>query len=177
LFAVPRQSRSDNWGFPRWGDYGKGREAQTQRTCDRVGCDQPGICPAPKSAYSRTERWWFCADHAAEYNKSWDYFQGLNDQEAKARAESENAQARAYSRADHWAWAGPGQDGESRATLDALATLELESGASETQIKAAFRKLAKKYHPDANPNDAQAADRFHRVRVAYDYLTAQPGRG
>ena len=47
------------------------------------GCDQPGDRPAPKSPNS-PERWYFCEAHAAEYNRNWNYFEGLSAEEAAA---------------------------------------------------------------------------------------------
>ena len=70
-------SRSNDWGFPRWRGYGGERGATKVRLCDRHGCDKPGDRPAPKSPNSR-ERWYFCEEHAAEYNRNWDYFAGLD---------------------------------------------------------------------------------------------------
>ena len=49
--------------------------------------------------------------------------------------------------------------------------LELEKGASESDIKKAFRRLARKYHPDANPDDPTAEERFKRISEAYDVLS------
>ena len=86
---MPRAKRSDDWGFPRWRPYGdKGREAAKVRLCDRVDCSEVGDRPAPKSPNS-PERWYFCEKHAAEYNKNWDYFQGLTKEDAKKRAAEE----------------------------------------------------------------------------------------
>ena len=83
---MARQTRSDDWGFPRWRPYGsKGRAATRVRLCDREGCNQPGDRPAPKAPNSR-ERWMFCEAHAAEYNKNWNYFAGLTAEEAAKRA-------------------------------------------------------------------------------------------
>jgi molecular chaperone DnaJ len=49
--------------------------------------------------------------------------------------------------------------------------LGVPEGAAADDIKKAYRKLAKKYHPDANPNDPQAADRFKEVGEAYSILS------
>lgn len=50
--------------------------------------------------------------------------------------------------------------------------LGLTSHATELQIKEAYRKLAKRYHPDLNPGNQQAADQFVRVKQAYETLIA-----
>src|SRR5438046_3212993 len=53
-------------------------------------------------------------------------------------------------------------------------------GVSETattdEIKKAFRRLAKQYHPDRNPNNPQAADRFKEINEAHDVLSAADKR-
>ena len=46
--------------------------------------------------------------------------------------------------------------------LDSLATME--------EIKAAYRALAMKYHPDRNPGNAQAEETFKQIQKAYDVL-------
>ena len=48
--------------------------------------------------------------------------------------------------------------------------LEVEDDASEEEIKLAYRRLAKKYHPDLNKNDPHAKDKFIEVKEAYDIL-------
>lgn len=49
--------------------------------------------------------------------------------------------------------------------------LEIPRTASEDEIKKAFRKLARKYHPDVNPSDAQAEERFKKINEAYEVLS------
>jgi DnaJ-class molecular chaperone len=48
--------------------------------------------------------------------------------------------------------------------------LGVAKGASEAEIKKAFRKLAKQHHPDRNTDDAKAKDRFAEVNAAYEIL-------
>src|SRR5215471_19911067 len=49
--------------------------------------------------------------------------------------------------------------------------LEIHRTASVTDIKRAFRKLARRYHPDINPGDRQAEERFKRITEAYEILS------
>lgn len=50
-------------------------------------------------------------------------------------------------------------------------TLRLGRKATADQIKAAYRKAALKHHPDRNPGDEKAAERFQAVKLAYDILS------
>jgi molecular chaperone DnaJ len=56
-------------------------------------------------------------------------------------------------------------------TKDFYATLGVSSSASQDEIKKAYRKLAKKYHPDANASDAKAAERFKEISEANNVLS------
>ena len=49
-------------------------------------------------------------------------------------------------------------------------TLEVERTADESKLKAAFRKLAMKWHPDKNPGDATSEVRFKEINEAYEVL-------
>src|ERR1700694_237007 len=49
-------------------------------------------------------------------------------------------------------------------------TLEVERNADESKLKAAFRKLAMKWHPDKNPGDVASEVRFKEINEAYEVL-------
>jgi molecular chaperone DnaJ len=57
------------------------------------------------------------------------------------------------------------------AKRDYYEVLGVERNASETEIKKAYRKLARQYHPDVNPGDKTAEERFKEINEAYEVLS------
>ena len=56
-------------------------------------------------------------------------------------------------------------------TKDYYSTLGVKRGATAEEIRKAFRKLARRYHPDVNPNDKRAEEKFKEISEANDVLS------
>ena len=57
------------------------------------------------------------------------------------------------------------------AKRDYYEVLGVERGASEAELKKAYRRLAMKYHPDRNPDDKAAEEKFKEANEAYEVLS------
>ena len=62
------------------------------------------------------------------------------------------------------------------AKRDYYEVLGVQKGASADEIKKAYRKLAIKYHPDRNPGNKEAEEKFKEAAEAYDVLSNEEKR-
>jgi len=176
--------------------------APAARPCATKGCAGEGAFRVPKSRQKLDEHLWFCLQHAREHNEHWDYFSGMSQTEIEAFAEDAltghrptwplgKHAAHAPGERDHRRFrdihslfgSAPGEHGEATAPrppvrpltplqAQALDVLNLESDASLHQIKARYKELVKRFHPDANGGDRGAEERLKRVIQAYGVLRA-----
>ena len=63
------------------------------------------------------------------------------------------------------------QSGTGSSQPDYYKLLGVDSKATDADIKKAYRKKAKESHPDKHPNDKKAAEKFIKIKEAYDFLT------
>lgn len=156
--------------------------------CDHPGCTKAGICRAPKTRDLK-EYWMFCKEHAAEYNKNWNYYANMTPDEIDAEWEREtfgvadkDKDATNKNEAEYVQFLNDFLTGRSSfdkmpqkqtvpsKTISAFKTFGLPITASWREIGAKYRQLAKKYHPDtAKDKDASATD-FTRITAAYEIL-------
>ena len=58
---------------------------------------------------------------------------------------------------------------------DPYSTLGVSESAGQDDIRQAYRKLGKKYHPDANPGERNAEERFKEIQEAYEAIRSRRG--
>ncbi len=159
--------------------------------CDFPGCTKAGVCRAPKSR-NLSDYHWFCKEHAAEYNKNWNYYAGMSPDEVEQDWEREtfgiadkDRAAADEANADYVNFLKDFLNGRSEfdktanfirpslvptSVSSALKVLELPPTANWHEISAKYRLLAKKYHPDTAKNKKSAATEFTNLAAAYGEL-------
>ena len=164
-----------------------------ERVCDFAGCMAEADHRAPKSNAKLDEYYWFCLQHVSAYNRSWDYFQGMDQEEIeKFRTDDVTGHRPTWKPGErgYKAWADDRvQDHHSlfeetdgrpstkkfvpRRTKQQrrnLAELDLDETANLQDIKMRYKQLVKRFHPDANGGDKRAEERFKSINEAYRSL-------
>jgi DnaJ-domain-containing protein 1 len=175
-----------------------GFRQRARRTCDWPGCELAGDYRAPRSRDRLRAFHHFCLDHVRDYNRAWDFFSGMSQGEIEAYLREDvtwhrptwplgNGMPRSNGA---WRWQDPfhlftngsGTDGTHGAsewdrqsgrrskTERMLAVLELTPGATAVELKARYKQLAKRHHPDLNGGDKKAEERLKLINEAYTYL-------
>ncbi|MCA8926568.1 MAG: J domain-containing protein [Alphaproteobacteria bacterium] len=161
-----------------------GETAADMRPCDWEGCEAEGAHPAPRSRQRLSDRYWFCKEHAREYNRAWNYFAGMSAAEIEQERRKDTIWQRPtwpFSRGHGGAGggaSGPDADASARprnggrrpitaAECRAASTLGLVTPYTKASLKACYRERAKAAHPDLNPDDPHAEERFKVLREAY----------
>jgi hypothetical protein len=164
------------------------------RDCDVPGCGTPGEYRAPRSREALNDYWWFCLEHVRAYNASWDFYKGMTPAQIEVQLRSDtswqrptwplgrlgaNYQATEDALRDPLAALAAGRVNDAaRAPRDEapaelrepLATLGLRWPLSMETLRARYRDLAKRHHPDANNGDRSAEERLKIINIAYATL-------
>jgi DnaJ domain len=167
--------------------------------CEHPGCEMAGEYRAPKSRLELNSYRWFCLEHVRAFNASWDYYKGMTPGQIEQQTRLDTGWQRPT-----WPLGSLGRrgidEGELRDPLGLFAagrgareqrranvphelrepvkTLGLEWPVSMDALKARYKELAKRHHPDANGGDRAAEERLKLINLAYaavrHYLTTEP---
>jgi hypothetical protein len=155
--------------------------AEATGTCEWEGCSADGAYPAPVSPADLRARRWFCLDHVREYNRAWNYYANMTADEIERERQRDTIWQRPtwpFSRGNMAADARPADAGQRRTAVrgrlpqtaderQAAKELDLSLPYTEDSLKACYRSRAKAAHPDLNPDEPNAEERFKRLREAY----------
>lgn len=166
------------------------------RPCSWPGCADEGKFRAPKSRQNLNSYHWFCLDHIKAYNTSWNYYAGMTEAEVEADLRHDTVWQRPSWR---WGTGGiPNEDmlraaiamhafgpdgadaspsppyrrraGAETETDKAMAVLGLKPPLTRGAVKARYKELAKRHHPDVAHSDQESADKIRDINHAYKVL-------
>ncbi len=164
------------------------------RLCDHPDCGQPGTYRAPKSRTRLNDYYYFCLDHVREYNKAWDYFDGLSAEEIEAYTRDATVWERPSWPLGQWGinekklrdkalreiFSESGAQSERVekepcfavpiAEKEALALLGLAPPVDFAAIKMQYRALVKKHHPDVRGAEPGNEEKFKEISLAFATL-------
>jgi DnaJ domain len=167
--------------------------------CEWANCGEKGTHRAPKGRDRENQYWRFCLHHVREYNQSYNFFTGMSDDAVMAYQKDAltghrptwkmatstgtmRPEARSFgTRGDPFGLFSEGFRAEQQGRAEtarpvrnaerkALDTLGLEISATPQQVKARFKELVKRHHPDANGGDRSTEARLVEVIQSYNYL-------
>lgn len=175
------------------------RSVQTQkRICEMPGCAEGAEHKAPKHR-GLNEYYHFCLNHVSEYNRAWNFFEGMSDKEVQDHMFSSlygdrptwkygvdgDAEEALYRRAwqtYNYTDEPPPKEREKQKTsqqqtfernapeYEALALMGLEPPLTLEGIKKRYKELAKKHHPDLNKGCKKSEELLKRINMAYTIL-------
>ena len=175
-------------------EFDEGHRKSSSKTCDIAGCNKSGEFRAPKDR-TLQDYYRFCKDHVTDYNRAWNYFDGMSDADVQnhmyeslfghrptwkytghADLEEELLRKASGFRAADDRKSNKGKDERARKIAtdtpegEALEIMGLAPPITLDEIKARYKELAKKYHPDRNPDDPEAEEKLKDINMSYTVL-------
>ena len=161
--------------------------------CEWENCKQSGAFKAPLEKDNSKNYRWLCEEHIKLFNKSWNYFEGMNQNEIENFIKSDitwHRPTQKFGSSDNFfniLWNNALNDKFNffkqenninnlngtklyEKDKDALRIMELELNASWPIIQKRFKTLVKKFHPDKNAGNKQFEDKLKKITLAYSHL-------
>ena len=159
--------------------------------CDYKNCRRIGDYKAPIEKDNSKKFRWLCLDHVKEFNRTWDYFKGMSDQEVCKFLKSDmtwHKPTQSFNSPDNFfniLWKNTLNEGMSifnneyikktkinysQKDIEAYKIIGLEIGEKWNKIQNQFKKLVKKYHPDMNGGSKKFEEKLKIITLAYTQL-------
>ena len=164
-----------------------------QNICEWENCRESGKFKAPLERDNSKNHKWLCEKHIKLFNKNWNYFEGMSQQEIENFLKSEltwHRPTQKFGSSDNFfniLWNNALGDkfnlfkGEkifnslndkklSEKDKDAFRIMGLEFDTDWPIIQKKFKTLVKKFHPDRNSGNKQFEDKLKKITLAYSHL-------
>ena len=159
--------------------------------CEWESCREIGEFKAPTEKDNSRNFKWLCIIHIKLFNKNWNYFHGMSQNEIENFIKSDltwHRPTQKFSSADNFfniLWNNAlsdkfkiFQEDVSHALYkklcekdkDAFIIMDLDSNADWTTIQKRFKTLVKKFHPDKHSGNKQYEDKLKKITLAYSHL-------
>ena len=166
-------------------------------SCEWPGCTDEARHRAPRSREKSTEFCWFCQPHAAQYNKAWNFFANMTEDEVEAIIRYDTVWNRpswpigtgptinAFMRgqfadpfnafdttdsSNSQSSSSTSDTASGRELKQALGVFGLEKLGRESDIKRRYKELVKRHHPDAQTKNEDSDERIKEINHAYSVL-------
>lgn len=173
------------------------RPEAPQRPCEQDGCALPGEFRAPRDRIHLNQYRWFCLEHVRAYNRAWDYYKGMGPTEIEHELRSDSGWQRPTWPLGRLGGFNPFESEYLRDPLGVLRDTPLHKTRRESPrrrdeppaelraaldvlglgwpldsetLRARWKELAKRHHPDANGGDRQAEERLKDINRSYSLL-------
>ncbi len=170
----------------------------TTRHCDHPGCPHDAEYRAPQARDRLNDYYWFCLDHVRQYNLAWNYYAGMGPEEIEAETRKDatwqrptwplgmQGNKRHFTFTIHDPFDVLDKEAEERHAKarapatpeeEAMKVLDLTGPLTHEILRARYKLLVKRHHPDTNNGDKGAEERFKRINQAYNTLKSSLASG
>ena len=164
-----------------------------ENICEWYNCGNKGTYKAPKEKDNSKKFIWLCKKHIQVFNKQWNYFEGMSQQEIENFLRSDSTWHRptqkfgSFDNFFNILWNNALDDkfklfnengnfhinirnNLSQKDKEAFKTMNLKPNGDWSNIQKKFKDLVKKFHPDKNPNNKMYEDHLKKITLAYSHL-------
>ena len=138
--------------------------------CDWKDCYEIGTFKAPNEKDNSKNFRLLCKKHIKEFNKSWNYFDGMSQDEISAFLKSDLTWHNKFKIFNDGESFNNYKRNLSEMDKDAFAILGLESNSDWFAVQKKFKILVKKFHPDKNSGNKIYEDKLKKITLAYSNL-------
>ena len=162
---------------------------KSQRQCDHPGCGHGGEFKAPRGRDRLHEYYWFCLTHVRAYNAAWNYYAGMSADEIEGElrrdttwqrptwplgAKTSNRRFSFTIRDPFGVFEDEFDDSPAKPPPSpedaAMKVMDLEEPLTLGALKARYKELVKRHHPEANGGEKAAEEKFKEINQAYTTL-------